>query len=114
MYAETLSAGLNIPNNSLNFVQNLSSALAKSAPHLTLELLKEWTIGFNRGDLAQKTAGLHYVGPWILNLELFAKPSRDEGMQAVKQVEEIVRALISATVSERRVSLGRCGSSYIC
>ncbi|EIW67076.1 hypothetical protein TREMEDRAFT_69974 [Tremella mesenterica DSM 1558] len=97
-----VTAGLTIPQNSLSFTFNLSRALAASVPHLTLEFLKEWTIGFVKASTPQKTACLNYVRPWLGNLEMFSRPSREDGPEAVKQVGDIVRALISITVSERR------------
>jgi neurofibromin 1 len=95
---------MTLPANSLAFVHNLSETLAKNAPYLTLEFLKEWTIGFGRADVAQKTACLQYVGPWISNLEPFASPSRDDAEESTKQVAEIIRSLISITGTERKVS----------
>ena len=94
---------MTLPANSLAFVHNLSETLAKNAPYLTLEFLKEWTIGLGRADVAQKTACLQYVGPWISNLEAFASPSRDDAEESTKQVAEIIRSLISITGSERKV-----------
>lgn len=98
------SAGMTLPANSLAFVFGLSRTLAKNAPYLTLEFLKEWTIGFGRADVAQKTACLQYVGPWISNLEAFASPSRDDAEESCKQVAEIIRSLIAITGFERKVS----------
>jgi neurofibromin 1 len=92
-----------IPTNSLTFAYHLSKSLSRSAPHLTLDFLKEWTIGFARADVPQKTACLQYVGPWIPNLSTFAMPSRGDGAESKKQVEEIIRNLISITAAERRV-----------
>lgn len=97
-----VSSGLLIPSNSLSYVYKLSRALAMSAPNLTLEFLKEWTIGFAKAETPQKTACLYYVGPWLNNLELFAKPGTDEGIEGVKKVADIVRSLIALTVSERK------------
>ncbi|WRT69099.1 uncharacterized protein IL334_006083 [Kwoniella shivajii] len=96
-----VSLGLSIPSNSLSFVIDLSRALANSVPHLTLEFLKEWTIGFSKADTPLKTACLLYVGPWLSNLDQFSKPTREDGMESIKQVKEIVRALIGITVAER-------------
>ncbi|WVW79391.1 hypothetical protein I302_101360 [Kwoniella bestiolae CBS 10118] len=97
-----VSAGLSIPNNSLAFVGTLSKALAASVPHLTLEFLKEWTLGFGKADTPLKTACLHYVGPWLVNLDQFSRPTKEDGLESIKQVREIVRALIGITVTERR------------
>ena len=72
-------------------------------PQLTLELLKEWTIGFAQADITQKTACLHYISPWLSNLEIFAKPSREDGKQSVKLVAEIMRSLLAVTIAERTV-----------
>lgn len=97
------SAGLTIPNNSLSWVHDLSRVLANSAPHLTLEFLKEWVIGFSKADTPLKTASLHYVGPWLANLDQFSRPTRGDAEESVKQVRGIVRSLVSITVAERRV-----------
>lgn len=97
-----VSSGLLIPSNSLSYVYKLSRTLATSAPNLTLEFLKEWTIGFAKAETPQKTACLYYVGPWLGNLELFAKPGTDDGIDGVKQVADIIRSLIALTVAERR------------
>ncbi|ORX39325.1 putative ras GTPase activator [Kockovaella imperatae] len=96
------TAGLIIPGNCLNLILDLSSSLALSAPHLTLELLKEWSIGFTKAEASQKIAALHYVQPWLANLDRFARPSRDDGVDSIKQVEHIIRSLAAITVSERR------------
>ncbi|KAK8844111.1 hypothetical protein IAR55_006905 [Kwoniella newhampshirensis] len=100
--ASKVSAGLTIPNNSLSFVYALSRALATCAPHLTLEFLREWAIGFVKGDIMHKTACVHYVGPWLSNLDNFSRPTREDGSESIKQVREIVKSLISLTVAERR------------
>ncbi|WVF65508.1 hypothetical protein IAT40_000236 [Kwoniella sp. CBS 6097] len=97
-----ISAGLTIPNNSLAFVCDLSAALASSVPHLTLEFLKEWTIGFSKADTPLKTACLHYVGPWLLNLDQYSRPTREDSLESTKQVREIVRSFISLTVAEKK------------
>ncbi|WVQ63868.1 uncharacterized protein L199_002024 [Kwoniella botswanensis] len=97
-----VSAGLSIPNNSLAFVGTLSKALAASVPHLTLEFLKEWTLGFGKADTPLKTACLHYVGPWLVNLDQFSRPTKEDGLESIRQVREVVRALIGITVTERR------------
>ncbi len=102
---KAFAGGLMIPNNSLAFVLGVSQSLASSAPHLTIEFLKEWTIGFTKVDPFQKTACLLYVGPWLANLEVFAKPQPEDGIDSVKQVDDIVRSLISITSAERKVCL---------
>jgi neurofibromin 1 len=99
-----VSAGLSIPTNSLAYTAALSRHLATTAPQLTLEFLKEWTIGFGKADTVQKTGCLAYVGPWLGNLAVFAKPSREDSVETMKQVGEIIRSFIAITVAERRVS----------
>lgn len=78
--------------------------LSQLRPHLTLEFLKEWVIGFSKADTPLKTASLHYVGPWLANLDQFSRPTRGDAEESVKQVRGIVRSLVSITVAERRVS----------
>lgn len=85
------------------FAIAISRQLAASAPQLTLELLKEWVIGFSKADITQKTACLHFVRPWLVNLESFAQPSRDDAAESVKQVSDIVKSLIAITTAERQV-----------
>lgn len=86
------------------FAMAISRQLATSAPQLTLELLKEWIIGFSKADVIQKTACLQYIRPWLVNLEVFAQPSRDDAAESVKQVNDIIKGLIAITVAERQVS----------
>jgi neurofibromin 1 len=90
-----------IPSNSITYVCALSKSLAASAPHLTLDFLKEWTIGFVRADVPQKTACLQYVVPWIANLGAFAMPTHGDYAGSKKQVEEIIKNLISITTAEQ-------------
>ncbi|OCF40958.1 neurofibromin 1 [Kwoniella heveanensis CBS 569] len=97
-----ISAGLTIPNNSLAFVCNLSAALSSCVPHLTLEFLKEWTIGFSKSDTPLKTACLHYIGPWLLNLDQYSRPTREDSAESIKHVRDIIRAFISLTVAEKK------------
>lgn len=101
-----IAAGLNIPNNAIAFSHSISAALAHSAPHLTLDFLKEWTIGFSKGEISQKCAALNYVGPWLDKLDLFARPTRERSDVAagIQSVQEIVRTLVTITLAERRVS----------
>ena len=99
-----MPAGLDIPTNATNFIFSISHALAEAAPNLTLEVLKEWTIGYSKVDTSQKTACLSYVVPWLANLDLFSKPCLEDGVESRKQVAEIIRSLVAITISERRVS----------
>lgn len=94
-----------VPRNSLVFAQSLSRSLAVNSPQLTLDFIKEWISSFPRSGIPQQTACVQYIGPWLPNLEAFAKPSRDDAAETVKQVTEIIRGLISLTVSEYTVSL---------
>ncbi|WVR09039.1 hypothetical protein IAU60_006099 [Kwoniella sp. DSM 27419] len=97
-----VSIGLMIPNNSVDFVVNLSRALAASIPNLSLEFLKEWTIGFATADTPQKIACLQYVAPWLANLDEFSRPAREDSQESIKQVKEIVRLFIALTIAERK------------
>jgi neurofibromin 1 len=83
----------------------LSRSLALSAPQLTLDIIKEWSMGFTKADTPAKTAALTWIGPWLANLEKFARPSSEDGADHVKGVAEVVRLLISVTVAERWVSV---------
>ena len=103
VYETDRPVGLAIPGNSLAFNQELSRSLATAASHLTLEFLKEWTIGFSKAEITQKIASLQYVQPWLANLDTFSRPSRETGIESIKQIEEIVRSLAAITVAERRV-----------
>ncbi|ORY28775.1 hypothetical protein BCR39DRAFT_533800 [Naematelia encephala] len=97
-----IGAGLHIPSNSLALVMDISRALAGSVPQLTLDFLKEWSIGFSKADIPQKTACLFYVGPWLSNLDNCAKPSREGGVEMIRAVAEIVRGLVNVTATEKQ------------
>ena len=105
-------AGLDIPTTATSFIFSISHALADAAPNLTLEVFKEWTIGFSKADTSQKTACLSYVVPWVANLDLFSKPCLEDGIESRKQVVEIIRSLVAITTSERRVSIYKMAWGY--
>jgi neurofibromin 1 len=99
-----LTLDIMVPRNSNAFALNLSKYLATSCSHLTLEFCKEWVINFHRSSSTQQTACIQYLEPWLPNLEAYAKPSRDDASETIKQVTEIIRGLIQSTVSESTVS----------
>lgn len=99
-----VSGGLLLPHHSLQLAVDISRHLAVAAPTLTLEFLKEWTIGFDKAGRAMQIAALHYIGPWLANLEDFARPSKPGGQESLKMVAEVIRGFISVTISEYVVS----------
>lgn len=91
-----VETGLLLPHHSLGFAVDVSRQLAGVAPDLTLDFLKEWTIGFDKAARAMQIAALHYVGPWLANLaEVGNRP----------EVGEVVRGFISVTIAEYAVSM---------
>lgn len=56
--------------NSAPFVVSISTELAHSEPHLTLEFLSEVVAGFQQYTPALKQFCLAYLSPWLSNLSL--------------------------------------------
>lgn len=98
--------GPHLPVSSTNLPAQYSQAFAQSAPQLTLEFLKEWIVGFGRASLAQKTASLIWVTPWLSHLQTFAVPN-EMGVDHMRQARDIVKSLIALTAGERHVSARR-------
>lgn len=98
-----LTVGLLIPSGSTRFAGEISARYAAEAPSLTLDLLKEWTNGFSKGGLQHKIATVLLLLPWFPNLEKFCHPAMS-GVDGIKLVREIIRNLISITMSEYAVS----------
>ena len=65
-----LLADLCVPMNSAPFVVSISTELAHSEPHLTLEFLSEVVAGFQQYTPALKQFCLAYLSPWLPNLSL--------------------------------------------
>lgn len=98
------AVGLFLPPSSLSFSLEVSKQCATAGIEFTLEFLKEWTSGFSKSSTQQKVAALHLVEPWLSNLTHFAKPTGSGATEDLKSISEVVRGLISITISDFAVS----------
>ncbi|CAE6527674.1 unnamed protein product, partial [Rhizoctonia solani] len=92
------SRGFFIPANNSAFAAYFSDKLASHAPHLTLDFLAEFVIGFNKAAAAQKVASLNYLHPWVSNLALFLDPTSSLFDPPSDKVRICIRTLIEMTV----------------
>ncbi|KEP55513.1 RasGAP domain protein [Rhizoctonia solani 123E] len=92
------SRGFFIPANNSAFAAYFSDKLASHAPHLTLDFLAEFVIGFNKATAAQKVASLNYLHPWVSNLALFLDPTSSLFDPSSDKVRICIRTLIEMTV----------------
>ncbi|KAJ1309139.1 hypothetical protein OPQ81_004812 [Rhizoctonia solani] len=92
------SRGFFIPANNSAFAAYFSDKLASHAPHLTLDFLGEFAIGFNKATAAQQVASLNYLHPWVSNLILFLDPASPLFDPSSSKVRVCIRTLIDMTV----------------
>ncbi|KAG8732817.1 Ras GTPase activating protein ira2 [Ceratobasidium sp. 423] len=92
------SRGFFIPANNSAFAAYFSDKLASHAPHLTLDFLNEFAIGFNKATAAQQVASLNYLHPWVSNLTLFLDPASPLFDPSSGKVRLCIRTLIDMTV----------------
>ncbi|CAE6451306.1 unnamed protein product [Rhizoctonia solani] len=92
------SRGFFIPANNSAFAAYFSDKLASHAPHLTLDFLSEFAIGFNKATAAQQVASLNYLHPWVSNLTLFLDPASPLFDPSSGKVRICIRTLIDMTV----------------
>ncbi|KAJ3082728.1 Neurofibromin 1, partial [Quaeritorhiza haematococci] len=104
---QLLSAkGLCIPANNQSFVVAISSRLAATEQHLTLEFMLECCLGFNKSSKELKHYCLEYMAPWLQNLANFCRPgmeyssSSSQSDPQQQKLREILRLLIEITVKE--------------
>ncbi|EGF81694.1 hypothetical protein BATDEDRAFT_34519 [Batrachochytrium dendrobatidis JAM81] len=98
--------GLAIPFNSHRFVQDISTALAKSEIALTFEFVAEGLLGYSRISRELQMHMLNYILPWLPNLVVYLTPT--DSIQSPAQVTEsrnkviqVLTSLIHLTLKER-------------
>ncbi|CAE6422943.1 unnamed protein product [Rhizoctonia solani] len=92
------SRGFFFPANNSAFAAYFSDKLASHAPHLTLDFLGEFVIGFNKAMSAQQVASLNYLHPWVSNLTQFLDPTSKLFDPSSGKVRLCIRTLIDMTV----------------
>ncbi|KAG9288022.1 hypothetical protein G9A89_017617 [Geosiphon pyriformis] len=100
---QLLSAkGLGIPANN-SFVVTLSERLARSEPHLTIEFLDEFFVGFRISSTQSKYFCLQYMAPWLLNLANYSQ-SGCQSQPSIGEIRKILRQLIELTAKESEMN----------
>ncbi|CCO27597.1 Neurofibromin AltName: Full=Neurofibromatosis-related protein NF-1 [Rhizoctonia solani AG-1 IB] len=92
------SRGFFFPANNSAFAAYFSDKLASHAPHLTLDFLGEFAIGFNKATSAQQASSLNYLHPWVSNLTQFLDPTSKLFDPTSGKVRLCIRTLIDMTV----------------
>ncbi|KAG8981934.1 Ras GTPase activating protein ira2 [Tulasnella sp. 425] len=86
--------GAFIPSNPAAFTVPFSERMAKAAPHLTLDFLSEFFVGFDKSPPVQKAVCLQYVNPWIQNLSGFQNPSVAYYESTGAKLRDAIRSII--------------------
>ena len=105
--------GVSIPANNLQFIMQISKALAENEPQLTFEFLIECFTGLSKiSNIPAKLSAIRYMSPWISNLKmLFTKPPSDVSSGSAhdsigenrERCREILNFMIELTIREPEV-----------
>ncbi|KAF8592239.1 hypothetical protein K439DRAFT_1626245 [Ramaria rubella] len=87
-----------IPSNTAAFILPFSERLANFVPQLTLDLIAEFAVGFEKASTAQKITCLQYLNPWIKNLAKFANPINPLYECSSGRLKDCIRSLVDITV----------------
>lgn len=80
-----------------------SERMAKAAPHLTLDFLSEFFVGFDKSPAVQKAVCLKYVNPWIQNLSGFQNPAVSYYESTGAKLRDAIRSMIDITFTHTDV-----------
>lgn len=104
-YLKTMNGIINliignaIPSYSHDFIIKISRELAKSEKHLTFEFLSESLNSFSKYEAKLKHCVLHYISPWLDNLEHMDAENKTE------RLEQILNLIIGITLDEKDVNI---------
>ncbi|KAG9027475.1 Ras GTPase activating protein ira2 [Tulasnella sp. JGI-2019a] len=91
--------GAFIPSNPAAFAVPFSERMAKFAPHLTLDFLSEFFVGFDKSPTYHKAICLQYLNPWISNLSGFQNPAVSYYEHTGVKLRDSVRSMIDMTLN---------------
>lgn len=80
-----------------------SERVAAIAPHLTLDFLTEFRLGFLKAPNNQKMVCLTYLQPWIRNFSRFATPGDALYERSGARLRDAVHSLCDITLSHQDV-----------
>ncbi|KIO22012.1 hypothetical protein M407DRAFT_28426 [Tulasnella calospora MUT 4182] len=89
--------GAFIPSNPAAFTVPFSERMAKATPHLTLDFLSEFFVGFDKSPPVQKAVCLQYANPWIQNLSGFQNPAVSYYESTGAKLRDAIRSMIDIT-----------------
>ncbi|KAG8959528.1 Ras GTPase activating protein ira2 [Tulasnella sp. 419] len=89
--------GAFIPANPAAFAIQFSERMAKFAPHLTLDFMSEFFVGFDKSSPALKAMCLQYLTPWIHNLSGFRNPAASYYEHSGAKLRDGIRSMIDVT-----------------
>ncbi|KAG8886533.1 Ras GTPase activating protein ira2 [Tulasnella sp. 331] len=95
--------GAFIPSVPLAFSVPFSERMAKFAPHLTLDFLSEFFVGFDKSTSSHKSICLLYVNPWISNLSGFQNPAVSYYEHSGIKLRDAIRSMIDMTLNNHDV-----------
>lgn len=95
-----------VPKDAASFVVELSSSLARLAPHMTLDFISEVAAGLSGLEfsaIAQKTNCPRYLSPWIQNLQVYTNPVHPLYERSGARLRDCIRVLAEMVVTEHEV-----------
>ncbi|KAJ1918867.1 Ras GTPase activating protein ira2 [Mycoemilia scoparia] len=87
------------PPNSIDFISSISATISRTSPELTLELLSEALKQFTKFNPFLRQWALHYLQPWIPNLNMFYRYS-PTNPEASRKTRDIIRELICINIQK--------------
>lgn len=96
-----------VPKDAASFVVELSSSLARLAPHMTLDFISEVAAGLSGLEfsaIAQKTNCPRYLSPWIQNLQVYTNPVHPLYERSGARLRDCIRVLAEMVVTEHELT----------
>jgi hypothetical protein len=94
-----------IPANPAAFALHTSEKLANHAPHLTLDMITEFALGYHKSKPSQKMSCLYYLQPWIKNLAIFPNQSSTYFDHSGAKLRDAIRILIDLLIKDHDVGV---------
>lgn len=93
-----INAGPFVPSNVATTILPFNERLAKSIPQITLDLINDFAIAFDKSGVQQRVLCLQYLHPWIKNLQAFANPGSPLFDDTGSRLSHTVRLLVDMSM----------------
>ncbi|KAI9498079.1 hypothetical protein BDB00DRAFT_801050, partial [Zychaea mexicana] len=92
--------GVCIPKNDISWIVGISTKLALTQQEATLELVREWFVGFEKSTESEQRLCIEYIAPWLANLARIYTQWKGREEIATK-TKEILHMMIELTVKAK-------------